>query len=173
MKKLILISLLFSYICTGLAQEGYPKPTVKDVLFYIQHSRGKNTFIYQANYSAPNHLHEKEPIKTSRQLFDKNGEIKPLTSIQRRYAYGIKTKKIDSNYYEVELVSYPDQKLFLKLDKHNQPFVEGTINGHYMKIDRLFIKLKDGTSGLQVQAAYILFYGVDKHGNSVQFKLFP
>ncbi|MBD1431026.1 MULTISPECIES: DUF4833 domain-containing protein [Sphingobacterium] len=173
MKKLTFLFLILFNSFFSHAQEGYPKPTVKDILFYIQHSRGKNTFIYQPNYSATNKLNDNEPIKTSRQLFDRNGEIKPLTNIQRRYAYGVKTEKLGNNHFQIELVSYPGQKLHLKLDKQNKPYVEGIISGQYMHINRLFIKLKDGTSGLQTEAEYILFYGTDKNGKPVHAKMTP
>src|SRR5690606_2639979 len=77
------------------------------------------------------------------------------------------------NYYEVELVSYPGQKLYLRMDKNHHPYVEGTINGQYMHVKHLFIKLKDGTSGLNVKADYILFHGLDKNGKPVKAKLYP
>lgn len=173
MKKLFLFLVLALHISISSAQEGYPKPTAKNLLFYIQHNRGKNTFIYQANFESAGKLNDTAPIKMSRQLFDLNGEIKPLTNIQRKYAYGVKTEKIGSNLYEIELVSYPGQKLYLKLDKNNIPFVEGTISGQHMRIQNLFIKLKDGTSGLNVKADYILFHGKDKQGKAVQAKLNP
>lgn len=173
MKKTIIVLLLIVNAVSVLAQEGYPTPTVKDVLFYIQHSRGKNTFIYQANYTVSKDLNEKEPIKVCRQLFDLDGEVKPITNIQRKYAYGVKTEKLGHNYYEVELVSYPGQKLYLRMDKNHYPYVEGTINGQYMHVKHLFIKLKDGTSGLNVKADYILFHGLDKNGKPVKAKLYP
>lgn len=171
MKKLILFLIFLPNFFIGLAQEGYPKPTAKDVLFYIQHNRGKNTFIYQPNYTSNHQLNDKDPIRISRQLFDQNGEIKPLTGVQRRYAYGVKTEKLADNHFEITLVSYPNQKLYLKLDKQNKPFVEGTIAGKYLRINNLFIYLKEGSSGLNTEAEYILFYGTDKSGKHIYAKL--
>lgn len=171
MKKFILFLIFLPNFFIGLAQDGYPKPTAKDVLFYIQHNRGKNTFIYQPNYTSAHKLDDKYPIKISRQLFDQKGEIKPLTGIQRRYAYGVNTKKLGDNHYEIALISYPNQKLYLKFDKQNKPFVEGTIAGNYLRINNLFIYLKEGTSGLDIKAEYILFYGTDKSGKHIYSKL--
>ena len=173
MKHLILIIIYLSNSLLGLAQDDYPKPTAKDVIFYIQHNRGKNTFIYQPNFKSLGELNTDAPIKMSRQLFDANGEIKSLTNIQRKYAYGVKTEQLGHNYFQVELVSYPGQKLYLKLDKNKKPYIEGTISGQYMQVKHLFIKLKDGTSGLNVKAEHILFYGIDRNGKSVSAKLLP
>jgi hypothetical protein len=173
MKKLVLLFLCLSNFSIGFTQDGYPKPTAKDILFYIQHNRGKNTFVYQPNYTSKRQLNDKEPIKISRQLFDHKGEIKPLTGIQRRYAYGLKTEKLGDNYYKIELVSYPHQKLYLKFDTQKKPFVEGTIAGKYIRINNLFIYLKENSSGLNTEAEYILFYGIDRSGKSVHAKLLP
>ena len=171
MKKLIFFVVITLTSLNIQAQDGYPKPTAKDILFYIQHNRGKNTFIYQPNYTSNLRLNDKEPIKISRQLFDQNGEIKPLTGIQRRYAYGVKTKKLSDNHYEITLVSYPSQKLYLKFDTQNKPFVETTIAGKYIRINNLFIYLKVGSTGLNIEAAYILFYGTDRSGKHIYSKL--
>lgn len=171
MKKLVLLFLFLSNFSLGFSQDGYPKPTAKDILFYIQHNRGKNTFIYQPNYTSNLRLNDKEPIKISRQLFDQNGEIKPLTGIQRRYAYGVKTEKLGDNHYEFTLVSYPSQKLYLKFDTQNKPFVETTIAGKYIRINNLFIYLKEGSTGINIEAEYILFYGTDKSGKHIYSKL--
>ena len=171
MKKLVLLFLFISNFSLVFSQVGYPKPTAKDILFYIQHNRGKNTFIYQPNYTSNHQLNDKEPIKVSRQLFDQNGEIKPLTGIQRRYAYGVKTEKLGDNHYEITLVSYPSQKLYLKFDTQNKPFVETTIAGKYIRINNLFIYLKEGSTGINIEAEYILFYGTDKSGKHIYSKL--
>ncbi|MCA5004230.1 DUF4833 domain-containing protein [Sphingobacterium bovistauri] len=171
MIKLVTLFTFFIISTSNFAQENYPKPTTKDILFYIQHNRGKNTFIYQPNYSSKTRLDDKHPIKISRQLFDRNSEIKPLTSIQRRYAYGIKAVKLSDNYFEINLVSYPQQKLYLKLDKDMNPYIETTISGRHMIVKHLFIQLQDGTSGLTTKADYILFYGIDKKGDAIQAKM--
>ena len=94
-----------------------------------------------------------------------------MTGIQRRFAYGVKTKKLSDNHYEITLVSYPSQKLYLKFDPQNKPFVETTIAGKYIRINNLFINLKEGSGGLNTEAEYILFYGTDKNGKHIYSKL--
>lgn len=175
MKKLTcFIYLLLCTITYTFAQEGYPTPPFKsNTLFYIQHSEGHNTYVYEANMTDKQHFNTKTPVNNFRILYDTGGEIKPLTSIQQKFAYGIKSKKIGNNSFELEIVSYKNQPLYLKIDKAGKPYVETTLNGHKFNLHRIFIKQKEGTSGLGTQVEYLLFYGTDHKGNKVQEKLIP
>lgn len=156
------------------AQEGYPIPPFKyNTLFYIQHSEGHNTYVYEANMIDKQHLNANIPINNYRILYDKGGEIKPLTSIQQKFAYGIISKNLENNIVEFEIVSYKNQPLYLKVDKAGKPYVETTLNGHKFNLHRIFIKQKEGTSGLGTRVDYLLFYGIDHKGNKVREKLVP
>ncbi|WP_392469943.1 DUF4833 domain-containing protein [Sphingobacterium cellulitidis] len=169
MTKFILILLIFVSTHISFAQEGYPKPTDKTgLLFYIQHNRGKNTFIYALNRLENNKLDEDNPIKVYRQIFDKNGEIKPLSVIQKNFAYGIESIPVNKNRYEASIVSLPSQKFYLNIPSKGTPYVETTVNGVQLKVNRIFIQQRDGTSGLNTKVDYILFYGTSKNGAVVQ-----
>lgn len=171
MKRVLIFFAFLLTISSSHAQEGYPQPTAKDVIFYIQHNRGKNTFFYQPNFSSTGILNSNEPILAKRQLYDNTGEIDALSPIQKRYAYGVKSTKIADNVFDIRLVSYNNQKLLLKLDQNHNPYIETTINGKYMVLKRLFIYQKEGTSGLKTKVDYILFIGIDKNGKNIQEKL--
>lgn len=173
MKRLVTFFVFLFTIATLRAQEGYPQPTSDDVIFYIQHNRGKNTFFYQPNFVKDGMLDSKQPILAKRQLFDHKGQIEPLSPVQKRYAYGITSTKVSDNTFDIRLAAYSAQKLTLKLNAKQQPFIETIVDGKYMIVKRLFIHQKDGTSGLATKVDYILFYGNDKNGKEVQAKLFP
>lgn len=169
-----LLYFLFFASSYTFAQDGYPKPPFKsNTLFYIQHSEGHNTYVYEANIIDKQHFNAKNPINNYRILYDKGGEIKPLTGIQQKFAYGIITKELGNNIVEFEIVSYKNQPLYLKMDKAGKPYVETTLNGHKFNLHRIFIKQKEGTSGLGTQVEYLIFYGKDHKGNKVQEKLIP
>jgi len=168
MNKFILALLVLVSAFNVNAQDGYPKPTNQEgMLFFIQHNRGKNTYIYALNYSDNKKLDEDSPIQVYRQIFDKSGEIKPLTAIQKNFAYGIETEQLKSNYYEASIVSLPTQKFFLTIPLNGKPFVETIVNGIKIKVNRIFIRQKDGTSGLSTKVDYILFYGTNKNKDVV------
>lgn len=173
----ILTSFIYLLLYTAIhsfAQEGYPTPPFKpNTLFYIQHSEGHNTYVYEANMTNNYQFDSKNPINNYRVLYDKNGETKPLTAIQQKFAYGIISKKIDNNTFEFEIVSYKNQPLYLKMDKAGKPYVETTLNGHKFNLHRIFIKQKEGTSGLGTQVEYLIFYGTDHRGTKVREKLIP
>ena len=169
-----LLYFLFFVSIYTFAQEGYPTPPIKsNTLFYIQHSEGHNTYVYEANMSDKQHFNNKNPINNYRILYDKGGEIKPLTGIQQKFAYGIITKELGNNTFEFEIVSYKNQPLYLKMDKAGKPYVETTLNGHKFNLHRIFIKQKEGTSGLGTQVEYLIFYGTDHRGTKVREKLIP
>lgn len=169
-----LLYFLFFASSYTFAQDGYPKPPFKsNTLFYIQHSEGHNTYVYEANIIDKQHFNARNPVNNYRILYDKGGEIKPLTGIQQKFAYGIITKELGNNIVEFEIVSYKNQPLYLKLDNAGKPYVETTLNGHRFNLHRIFIKQKEGTSGLGTQVEYLIFYGTDHKGTKVQEKLIP
>ncbi|MFV0184342.1 DUF4833 domain-containing protein [Empedobacter falsenii] len=162
----------FFFSVVLFAQEGYPTPP-KSVnrLFYIQHNDNKNTFVYDALFSSKGILDANNPVDIYRILYAEDGSKKPLTSIQKKLAYGLDIKKIEKNVFQLTLVSYPTQKLTLKLDSQKNPIVQTTVNNKLITLNRVFLKQKKGTAGLSVKLEYILFYGKDKNGKSIQEKI--
>lgn len=167
---LFIYLLLFSFIAK--AQEGYPTPPKSENrLFYIQHNENKNTFVYDAIFAAKGVLDDDNPVDIYRILYDEDGQKKPLNPLQKKLAYGLEIKKIEKNVYQLTLVSYPSQKLTLKLDENKKPIVQTTLNNKLITLNRVFLKQKKGTSGISVKLDYMLFYGKDKHGKSVLEKV--
>lgn len=171
MKSIYLFALILLSIHTQ-AQKDHPiPPSTSNRLFYIQHNESKNTFVYDAVLSTKGHFDEKDPVNIYRILYEENGEKKPLTAIQKKLAYGLKIKKKESNVFLLTLVSYPSQELILKFDAKKNPVVLTTVNGKIMILKKVFLKKKNETKGLSVKLDYILFYGIDKNGNSIQEKI--
>ena len=165
---------IYSFFLSGqiFAQHGYPVPQkTANHLFYIQHSENKNTFVYDAIFANQGVLNDSDPVDIYRILYAENGEKKPLTSIQKKLAYGLNVKKVEKNVYELTLVSYPNQKLILKLNSSHKPVVQTTVNNKLMTLNRVFLKQKKGTTGISVKLDYMMFYGKDKNGKSVQEKI--
>lgn len=171
MKRIVFFSIFILCVQWLYGQDNYPVPTEKkDLLFYIQHNRGKNTFVYSLRRNKNKAIDLQEPVQVYRQLFDNDGEIRGLTAMQKNFAYGINQKKMPNGAYELSIVSIPSQKLYLHLPRVGLPYVSSTINGKQMRVDRIFIQIKDGTSGLGTKLDYIQFYGTIKN-QAVQQKL--
>ena len=172
MRILLLLFLSLIEMRMVYSQKGYPAPTnQKNLLFYIQHDRGQNTYVYKANLNPTKSFIKDDPILVYRQLFEEGGKVKPLTRIQKLFAYGIKYSEMDPNTYESYVVSLPDQKINISLDKDSVPIAETQVNGTKIILQRIFLKLTEGTSGLSTKLDYIIFYGRDKNGKSVEEKL--
>lgn len=173
MKQIIIMLVHFCAPLLLFSQNDLPQPTADNIVFYIQHNKGKNTFFYQANFENNGELNAEKPLIIKRQLFDNEGEIKPITAIQNRFAYGLKVQKKDTNNFEITLVAYPKQKLSLKTDNENKPFVETTIDGKYIRVERLFIVQDAESSGLNRKINAIEFYGFDQNGKPIKKQLIP
>lgn len=157
MKKIYL--LLFISISMQ-AQKGYPTPTKTDAhLFYIQHSKNHNTFVYEANFENKK-FEDSEPIKIHRIAYTKGGVKEELTKMQRKLAYGVEIHKLKENHYEFCLVSYPEKKLYLELGPKDKPQVKTTINGKKMILARMFLSMEESKS-IKPKVEYIDFYGID------------
>lgn len=165
---------IYSFLLSGqiFAQHGYPVPQkTANHLFYIQHSENKNTFVYDAIFANQGILNDSDPVDIYRILYAEEGQKKPLTLTQQKFAYGLKISKIDKNIFQLHLVSYPAQKLTLKLNSNKNPIVQTKLNNKTITLNRVFLKQKDGTSGLSTKIEYMIFYGKDSNGKSVQEKL--
>ena len=84
------------------AQEiGFPIPTGNSKqLFYLQRTPNKNTIVYELNYSNGN-IDKEDPIHGFWIRYQEKGQKEELSYIQKTFAYGLKTKNIAENQYEI------------------------------------------------------------------------
>ncbi len=167
---IVFLYLLLSNTLFG--QDGYPVPKVEKLLFYVQHNRGHNTFLYTLDFQADGHINRKNPVSVSRQLFDQDGTIKPLTPIQNRFAYGVKGKYVNTMRYEFTLAGYANQVFVLDLGE-KVPRVKTVVNGRDLFLERMFLYQTEGSNGLNTSLDYILFFGRDSARRAVVEKLIP
>lgn len=174
MMKLLLLSLFNLFVLGAFSQGDYPvPPETEHQLFYIQHSKNHNTYVYDANFERGQKICDKDPVRIYRILYTEGGIRKELTNMQRKLAYGLRTQKIADNCYEMNLVSYPGIKLFLRQTHEGKVFVETIINRQTIILKRLFLKTQEGLSDLRTKLEYIMIYGKDHAGNHVALKHIP
>ncbi|MBT9485795.1 DUF4833 domain-containing protein [Sediminibacterium sp.] len=156
------------------AQDNYPVPPLtENRLFYIQHSKNFNTYVYDANFLIPRYLNEKEPVQVYRIVYTEGGIKKPLTTFQRKLAYGIEPSKISPNIYKLKLVAYSGFQLVMKIGQDGKAFVETTVNNQTIILTRMFLKMKEGRSDFNPKLEYVLFYGFDNNGNKTSIRFYP
>ncbi len=171
--SIVSIILLFS-VYHSLGQDHYPVPEPNRYrLFYVQHSNNHNTYVYDANLTGPVFT-ENNPVDIYRILYEEDGRKTKLTALQQKFAYGLDITKKGENNYDLAFRGSDKLILHLMLDKQHQPKAWLVVNNKQLLLDRIFIKIKKGSSGLKVRADYILFYGKDfTNREPVMEKLIP
>lgn len=156
------------------AQENYPIPApTENRLFIIQHSKNHNTYVYDANFTPDKVLNEREPVAIYRVVYTDGGVIKPLTTIQRKLAYGIQARKVSESMFKLKLVSYSGLDLWMKIGQDGKAFVETYIQNQTIILTRLFLKMKEGRSDLNPKLEHVILFGFDSAGNRISVKIIP
>ncbi|HWZ35114.1 MAG TPA: DUF4833 domain-containing protein, partial [Mucilaginibacter sp.] len=118
-----------------------------------------NTIIYELN--APNgHLDEDEPIHPYWIRYTAKSEKDDLNYIQRKFAYGLVTKKIGNEQWEVKFVSYKKLPLLLMKANDGKYHIFATIAQRQMILNRIFAKIEGGSFWVP-NIVYVEFKGID------------
>lgn len=172
LKSLFFLQLFF-FISFGVIGQNktkkvFPKPDVKNMLFYVQRTMNINTLIYEVNVDSKEEIDVKEPIKIYWISYAKNGEIEPLNYIQRNYAYGLEVKLLDAEKKEFcfNFVSYKKQTLYLlRSAVDNKYHVFSTLNGKLIMLTNIFIQIEGGSFWFP-KVKYIEITGKDPGKNT-------
>src|SRR4051812_37026376 len=93
--------------CLCKDQENFPVPPQSlKTLFYIQRTPNKNTILYDLNIDEKGQLDSEEPVYPYWIRYSEEGQKEDLSYIQRNYAYGLKSKRISKDEFELRFVSY-------------------------------------------------------------------
>jgi Domain of unknown function (DUF4833) len=143
----ILVSACFVFMAgAAFAQRpGFPVPQANPLqLFYLQRTPNTNTIVCDLNLvnGKPD---EEEPVHVYWIRYTEQGQKKELNYIQRKFAYGIKSKKLAEDRYELNFVSYKKLKMYLQMGPDRQYHVYAGINGKMAVLNRVFIQINGGT----------------------------
>ena len=147
LKKLsLLIFLLGNFLLPGLTQTKiYPVPAGNSKqLFYLQRTSNTNTIVYELNYKNGS-IDTENPVQGFWIRYQEMGQREELSFIQRKFAYGLKTKKIADDQYELSFVSYKKYKMYLKLGADKKYYVYTDINHKPAVLTSIFIKINGGS----------------------------
>jgi len=139
-------------------------PTPKNIdrmLFYLQRDPNTNTVIYALNLQSNGILNSSEPVSAYWIRYGENAEKKDLGYIQRKFAYGLSSKKINKDKYELRFVSHKSLPMYLiKNGKNGSYMVTVMLNNKNIKISRLFIRIVGGSFWVP-NVRYALIEGID------------
>lgn len=125
----------------------FPTPKgIANQLFYVQRDPNINTIICELNMNEDGTVDKKKPVNVYWIRYDEGNEKKDLSYIQRKFAYGIETKDLGNDQYELRFVSYKKFPLYLsKSAEDNKYHVYVTVNKKKIQLDRIFLRIEGGS----------------------------
>lgn len=174
-KSLIVITILVAIISGNLlAQSKNPSPlhfpTPKDIdnmLFYIQRDPNINTAIYAINYQENGKIDKSNPIKAYWIRYAEKGVKKDFTYIQRKFAYGIESKTVNNEDFELQFVSYKKLPLTLKKTDSDQKYhVFVNVNQKKIQVEKIFVRIEGGSFWLP-NVKYAEITGIEVSSNKI------
>jgi hypothetical protein len=116
--------------------------------------------VYELNYKKNGELDTDDPVHVFWIRYTENGQRAELNFIQRYFAYGIKAKLLAKDYYELQVVAYKKQVLYLRRGANNRYYVYTSVNNKQMIVDRIYLKINGG-SFWSPNVEYVEFKGLD------------
>jgi len=106
-------------------------------------------------------LDESNPIHPFWIRFPEGGIRKELNFIQRKFAYGINSKKLGIDHFDIRSVAYNKLPMRLKKDVRGKFHVYASINNQEAILERIFIRIGDGGTFWSPDVKYIELRGVE------------
>ena len=163
--KIIVLTFLFCSISrTQSAQahkaDNYPIPANKsNMLFYLQRTKDANTVVYELNYDKGK-LNEQQPVKVYWIRYAEDAKQQELSTIQKRFAFGINSKKQNDGNFQLTLAGYEKIPIILKRVSTNTFKAHLTIDKQEIVLSRIYIHLSPGGSFWSPKIDYIEFKGI-------------
>jgi len=174
-KSLIVITILVTIISGNLlAQSKNPSPlhfptpkNIDNMLFYIQRDPNINTAIYTINYQENGKIDKSNPIKAYWIRYAEKGVKKDFSYIQRKFAYGIESKALNNEDFELQFVSYKKLPLTLKKTDSDQKYhVFVNVNQKKIQVEKIFVRIEGGSFWLP-NVKYAEVTGIDVSSNKI------
>ena len=174
-KSLIVITILVNiYSGNLLAQSKNPSPlhfptpkNIDNMLFYIQRDPNINTAIYAINYQENGKIDKSNPIKAYWIRYAEKGEKKDLNYLQRKFAYGLESKTLDNEEFELQFVSYKKLPLTLKkIDSDQKYHVFVSVNQKRIQVEKIFVRIEGGSFWLP-NVKYAEVTGIETSSNKM------
>ena len=167
MRLFFIFLLIGSCSRPSIAQEkGFPVPSGNSrQLFYLQRTPNTNTIVYELNYK-DGIIDADEPVHGFWIRYQEDGQREDLNYIQRKFAYGLKTKKITENQYEISFVSYKKYKMYLRMGTDKKFHLYTSINQKTAELTSIYLKINGGAFWTP-NIEYVDIYGIDPNSRSV------
>lgn len=145
----------------------FPVPKgISNQLFYLQRDPNTNTFICELNIDKNGEVDRKDPVLIYWMRYDVDGKKAELSYIQRKFAYGIQTKELGKDHFELRFVSHKQLALYLVKEDDNKFHVYTTVNKKKIRLERIFVRIEGGSFWLP-NVKYVELRGINPETNAV------
>lgn len=125
----------------------FPTPKgIQHELFYLQRDPNTNTIIYELNLKEDGKVDPEKPVNIYWMRYADKGQKEDLSYVQRKFAYGLQTKALGNDEYELRFVSHKKLPLYLKrspADKKYHVYIDA--NDKKIMLDRVFVRIEGGS----------------------------
>jgi len=125
----------------------FPVPRgIANQLFYLQRDPNTNTIIYELNVGKSGDPDEQQPVLAYWIRYGEDGKKQELSYIQRKFAYGIQSRQLGKDHYELRFVSHKKLPLYLQRSGPDKKFhIYATVNDKRVQIERIFVRIVGGS----------------------------
>ena len=142
----------------------------RDALFHIARNTNANIIQYDARVTASGMLDPKEPVVGYWIRLAEQGQVKDLTRIQKKLAYGFKTKlNKDDNTAIMDMAANIGRTIQVRRDAEDYHAI-ANIDGVESYIDKIYIHATG--KGISTKVDYIELYGKAVNNGNDQYERF-
>jgi len=138
----------------------FPEPANISKLFYIQRDPNTNTLIYELNTDGSGELDTDNPMHVYWIRYAEKGQKEELSYIQRKFAYGVTTKAVKKDEYDIRFVAYKKMPMNLLKGADGKYHIFATIAKKQAVLNRIFVKIEGGSFWLP-NIVYVELKGTD------------
>ncbi len=142
--------------------EHYPVPVVEDMLFYIQRNQNSNTVVYKINRNCNNRINKSNPFYVFWKQYYKGGKDSEINIIQQKLAYGVEHDIINSETIRMNIISYPEYKIYVNKDENNEFKAISKIDGFWSQLSNVYVFAEE--RGAFPVVKYLELYGTRLEG---------
>ena len=170
---LSVVSAGISTVSAQIADKSNPSPIkfpipkgIPNQLFYLQRDPNINTYICELNLDEKGNVDRREPVLFYWMRYNIDGKKADLSYIQRKFAYGIQTKELGKDHFELRFVSHKQLALYLVKDENNKFHVYTTVNKKKIRLERIFVRIEGGSFWVP-NVKYVELRGINPETNTV------
>ena len=173
MKKFLLSAFTFSVIILFHATQIFAQDSLKfptpmgnpNQLFFLQRTQNTNTVIYELNMKN-GVVDSAEPVHIFWICYAEKSQKEELNEIQRKRAYGLTTKYISKDHYELRFLANKKYAIELMKGKDNNYHVYDQINQKQAILIRVYLQIHGGTV-FSPNIEYVLLNGIDPETETI------